>query len=161
MERENIKWERAELASFVCRGRHNTTHKVCATESISDGFTQWGQQLLLPGLGRVQHEAQQFLVALVFVAINQPKRTHTLWKTFAAYASDTVAVACFVLCCGKFAQMHTHNNNSIAVACKRPQSFCQKCRWQVTPRQAYTLDPTKSEWADYAAMDWSWPKEWN
>ena len=29
-----------------------------------------------------------------------------------------------------------------AVACKRPQSFCQKCRWQVTPKHAYTLDPT-------------------
>ena len=34
-----------------------------------------------------------------------------------------------------------------AVACKRPWSFCQKCRWQVTPKQAYTLNPTKSEWA--------------
>ena len=39
-----------------------------------------------------------------------------------------------------------------AVACKRPQSFCQKCRWPVTPTHAYTLDPTKSEWADYAAV---------
>ena len=39
-----------------------------------------------------------------------------------------------------------------AVARKRPRSFCQKCRWQVTPKHAYTLDPTKSEWADYAAI---------
>ena len=39
-----------------------------------------------------------------------------------------------------------------AVACKRPQSFCQKCRWQVTPKHAYTLDPFKSEWADNAAV---------
>ena len=39
-----------------------------------------------------------------------------------------------------------------AVACKRARSFCQKCRWQVTPKHAYTLDPTKSEWADYAAV---------
>ena len=39
-----------------------------------------------------------------------------------------------------------------AVARKRPWSFCQKCRWQVTPKHAYTLDPTKSEWADYAAV---------
>ena len=39
-----------------------------------------------------------------------------------------------------------------AVACKRPRSFCQKCRWQVTPKHAYTLDPTKSEWTDYAAV---------
>ena len=31
-------------------------------------------------------------------------------------------------------------------------SFCQKCRWQVTPKHAYTLDPAKSEWADYAAV---------
>ena len=39
-----------------------------------------------------------------------------------------------------------------AVARKRPRSFCQKCRWQVTPKQAYTLNPSKSEWADYAAV---------
>ena len=39
-----------------------------------------------------------------------------------------------------------------AVARKRPRSFCQKCRWQVTPKYVYTLDPTKSEWADYAAV---------
>ena len=38
-----------------------------------------------------------------------------------------------------------------AVAHKRPQPFCKKCRWQVTPKHAYTLDPTKLEWADYAA----------
>ena len=39
-----------------------------------------------------------------------------------------------------------------AVARKRPWPFCQKCRWQVKPKHAYTLDPTKSEWADYAAV---------
>ena len=39
-----------------------------------------------------------------------------------------------------------------AVARKRPQSFCQKCRRQVTPKHAYTHDPTKSEWADNAAV---------
>ena len=37
-----------------------------------------------------------------------------------------------------------------AVACKRLRPFCQKYRWQVTPKHAYILDPTKSEWADYA-----------
>ena len=39
-----------------------------------------------------------------------------------------------------------------AVARKRPRSFCQKCSRQVTPKHAYTLDPPKSEWADYAAV---------
>ena len=39
-----------------------------------------------------------------------------------------------------------------AVAHKKPRSFCQKCRWLVTPKHAYTLDPAKSEWADYAAV---------
>ena len=38
------------------------------------------------------------------------------------------------------------------VARKRPRSFCQKCWWQGTPKYVYTLDPTKSEWADYAAV---------
>ena len=40
----------------------------------------------------------------------------------------------------------------ITVACIGPWSFCPKCRWQVTPKLAYTLDPKKSEWADYAAV---------
>ena len=39
-----------------------------------------------------------------------------------------------------------------AVARKRPRSFCQKFRWQATPKHAYTFDPSKSEWADYAAV---------
>ena len=43
-----------------------------------------------------------------------------------------------------------------AVASKRPRSFCQKCRWQVTDKsaykRAYTLDLTKSELADYVAV---------
>ena len=39
-----------------------------------------------------------------------------------------------------------------AVARKRPQSFCQKRRWQVTPKHTYTFDSTKSEWADYATV---------
>ena len=38
------------------------------------------------------------------------------------------------------------------VARKRPWSFCQNCRWQVTSKHAYTLDPMKSEWANYAAV---------
>ena len=37
-----------------------------------------------------------------------------------------------------------------AVTHKRSQSFCQKCRWQVTPKHAYTHNPLKSEWVDYA-----------
>ena len=39
-----------------------------------------------------------------------------------------------------------------AVASKRARSFYQECRWQVTPKHAYTLDPTKSEWAGCAAV---------
>ena len=35
---------------------------------------------------------------------------------------------------------------------RRPWSFCQKCRWQVFHKHAYTFDPMKSEWADYAAV---------
>ena len=35
-----------------------------------------------------------------------------------------------------------------AAARKRPRSFCQKCKWQVTPKRVRTLDPVKSQWAD-------------
>ena len=35
---------------------------------------------------------------------------------------------------------------------KRPRSFCPKCRWQVTSIHTYILDPRKSKWADYAAV---------
>ena len=39
-----------------------------------------------------------------------------------------------------------------AVARKRPRLFCKKCKWQVTPKHAYTFDSTKSERADYAVQ---------
>ena len=39
---------------------------------------------------------------------------------------------------------------SPSVARKRPRSFGQKGRWQVTPKHEYTRDPVKSEWADTA-----------
>ena len=39
-----------------------------------------------------------------------------------------------------------------AVARKRPRPFCQICRWLATLKHAYTFDPTKSEWAVYAAV---------
>ena len=35
---------------------------------------------------------------------------------------------------------------------KDPGHFAKKCRWQITPKHAYPLDSTKSEWADYAAV---------
>ena len=35
---------------------------------------------------------------------------------------------------------------------KDPRPFCQKCRWQVTPKHVYIIDSAKSEWADYAAV---------
>ena len=35
------------------------------------------------------------------------------------------------------------------VACKRPRSFCQKCRWQVTAKHAYTLRM-------WLCMQWPW-----
>ena len=41
-----------------------------------------------------------------------------------------------------------------AVAHKRSESFCQKCRWQVTPEHLYILDPMISEWADRAVQAW-------
>ena len=37
-------------------------------------------------------------------------------------------------------------SRATAVARKRPRTFCQKGRWRVTPKYAYTFDPTKSEW---------------
>ena len=39
------------------------------------------------------------------------------------------------------------------VARKRPQSFFKKCKWEVKDKYAYTLDPTKSEWADNAVQE--------
>ena len=39
-----------------------------------------------------------------------------------------------------------------AVTRKRPRSFYQKYRWQVTLQHACTFDPMESEWADYAAI---------
>ena len=35
---------------------------------------------------------------------------------------------------------------------KDPGHSAKKCGWHVTPKHAYTLDRTKSKWADYAAV---------
>ena len=35
---------------------------------------------------------------------------------------------------------------------KDPGHSAKKCKWQVTPTHAYTRDPSKSEWADYTAV---------
>ena len=35
---------------------------------------------------------------------------------------------------------------------KDPGHSAKKCRWQVTPKDTYTHDPLKSEWANYAAV---------
>ena len=45
-----------------------------------------------------------------------------------------------------------HSTPVTAVAHKTPWSFCQKWRWQLTPKHAYAHDPKKSEWADYATV---------
>ena len=55
------------------------------------------------------------------------------------------------LCTDSFFGCPFHSHVT-AVACKRPLSFCQKCRWQVRSKPLYTFDPMKSEWADYAAV---------
>ena len=47
---------------------------------------------------------------------------------------------------------HGRYNHASAVARKRSRSFCQKWRWQVTPKHVYTFAPAKSEWADNAAV---------
>ena len=56
-----------------------------------------------------------------------------------------------VLCCWLFFP-YPLQLNVTAVARKRPRSFCQNCRWQVTQLNTHTpkLDPTKLEWADHA-----------
>ena len=43
-----------------------------------------------------------------------------------------------------------------AEARKRSRSVCQKCKWQVTPKHASTIDPTKSELAENAVQESVW-----
>ena len=45
-----------------------------------------------------------------------------------------------------------------AMACKRPRSICQKGKWHVTPKHAYTLDPMNLGWVDYAVQTCLWNK---
>ena len=35
---------------------------------------------------------------------------------------------------------------------KDPGNSAKKSRWQVPPKHAYTFDPSKSDWADYASV---------
>ena len=43
-----------------------------------------------------------------------------------------------------------------AEARKRSRSVCKKCKWQVTPKHASTIDPTKSELAENAVQESVW-----
>ena len=51
---------------------------------------------------------------------------------------------------------YTHTHTHIHTHTKR--SLCQKRRWQVTPKHAYALVPTRSEWADFIVQA-QWGKE--
>ena len=54
----------------------------------------------------------------------------------------------FPLCADSYSVSFPHPVT--AMTRKRPQSFYQKCRWQVASKHAYTLDPAKSELGCYA-----------
>ena len=51
--------------------------------------------------------------------------------------------------------VRSHLPPAYTAAHKRPQSFCQKCRWQVTAEHSYTLDAAKLRWADCTVQAWS------
>ena len=49
----------------------------------------------------------------------------------------------------------THSTHVTMVACKRPWSFLQRCKWPDTAEQACTLDPKKVQGADcYPSRVW-------
>ena len=83
----------------------------------------------------VEHQAQNQRVA----SSNLGRRFRRIF-----FLQNWLCVLTFILC--PFHPCVT------ALACKRPQSFCQKCKWQVPPKHTYTLDPTKMESADYAIV---------
>ena len=60
------------------------------------------------------------------------------------------------LCASSYFGIRSDHSRVTAVARKRPRSFCQKCRWQVTFKHAYTLGPAKSERTAYAVQASCW-----
>ena len=67
-----------------------------------------------------------------------------------AGAQGEISSPQLILCADSYSVSVPHSVT--AVARKRPRSLYQICRWQVTPKNAYNLDPTESEWAEYAAI---------
>ena len=55
---------------------------------------------------------------------------------------------CVMTLCSVSAPPPCYRNHTL----KTPVILPKKCRWQVTPNRTYALEPTKSEWADYAAI---------
>ena len=95
-------------------------------------------------LAAVSHCQDSLLVrALDFWSKGEFESRQEQWENF--ILQSQLCVLTLIRC-----PFHTHGVS--AVARESPRSFCQKCRWQVTPKHAYTLDPSKSEWADYAAV---------
>ena len=72
-------------------------------------------------------------------------KTQTASLTFSSQAKKSQLCVLTLIRC-------PFHPRATAVTRKRPRSFCQKCRWQVTSKHAYILDLSKSEWADYAAV---------
>ena len=108
------------------------------------------------------------LVNPYFMLIHLFTKVHICWRSWDSLwvkcwtcdwkvASSSPAAAAEAFSSPGLTLCAVHNSASfpsciITVAHKRPQSFCQKCKRQVTPKYAYTLDLTKLEWADYAVQ---------
>ena len=69
-----------------------------------------------------------------------------------AEAAGEVSSQELTLCADSYSVSAPPRVTAVARKKKKKKSFCQKCRWQVTPEHAYTLDPMKLEWADYAVQ---------
>ena len=120
----------------------------CDSIHTSNEVLKWSMTLL-------------FLNKLILVVIVQPQRNRLLvrapdlWSKGCKFESQQRRRENFLLwsqlCLLTLMWCPFHPRVTV-VAHKRPRSFCQNCRWQVTHKHAYTLDPSRSEWTDYAAI---------
>ena len=86
-----------------------------------------------------------FFSRIVLKIINEPSLLQGYFcLIFRVVLQEEAGIACCLECRTHDQKIAGSNSGISKVARKRSRSFCQKCRWQMAPKHAYTLDPMKS-----------------
>ena len=145
------------FATFSCamsqckeHGHCHVSPRLIELSAIIPNCFMLSRETIFTEVLPIQLEDLPLFKSIVYSMLGVRKLVSKQWCQYTSHQQENFLLQ-NELCLLTFIQCPFHPYVT-AVASKRPLSFCQKCGWQVTPEHAYTLDTTKSEWADYAAV---------